>query len=262
MRILRRTLLTAAIVLGTIAVVACVSSFLDVTGIDESKRCARNIWKSQWPRYLGCAIGAHEGLAGGLIGAVGIIWAGWLAYAAAQAQIAANREAYQQQQDEERDRIQQRRLAAKETAVVCLTYPIHAAAVTLYLTRQALLLTTPSASDVERNNAKIQGCIDVLSSTLDNFAVRDAARDLGDEDRQQYLMIVTRLAAIVNISKTLASTVQLQQHLQNMESTLMQLHKYFAPFDQRLAAVFARDSQTSAAPQVLAAEGQRPFIPS
>jgi phage shock protein A len=71
---------------------------------------------------------------------------------------------------------------------------------------------------------------------------------LGDDDRVQYLMMVSGLATTANISKTVAATVQPQLHLENMEKALMQLHNYLAPFDQQLAAVYARDSQTSILP--------------
>jgi hypothetical protein len=37
--------------------------------------------KSQWPKYFGCAMAAHEGLAGGLIGAAGALFAAWLSAA-------------------------------------------------------------------------------------------------------------------------------------------------------------------------------------
>jgi len=41
----------------------------------------------QIPKIIGCAIGAYEGLAGGLIAAGGAVFAGWLAWSAARDQI-------------------------------------------------------------------------------------------------------------------------------------------------------------------------------
>jgi len=48
----------------------------------------------RYPRQIGCIIDAHEGLAGGLFGAAGGIFAGWLAYRATNDQVRqARREA-------------------------------------------------------------------------------------------------------------------------------------------------------------------------
>lgn len=52
--------------------------------IDTARRCPL-----QFPKWFGCALANHEGLAGGLIGAGGALFAGWLAWNAALRQIAA-----------------------------------------------------------------------------------------------------------------------------------------------------------------------------
>jgi hypothetical protein len=44
------------------------------------------------PRWFGCVLSSHEGLAGGLIGASGALIAGWIAWTAVQQQINADRE--------------------------------------------------------------------------------------------------------------------------------------------------------------------------
>jgi hypothetical protein len=51
-------------------------------------RCFANFAGAQWPKWIGCAIAAHENLAGGLIGLAGVIFAAWLAYSGAQDQLA------------------------------------------------------------------------------------------------------------------------------------------------------------------------------
>lgn len=43
----------------------------------------------EFPKWFGCVLANHEGLAGGLIGAAGALFAGWLAWSAVQAQIDA-----------------------------------------------------------------------------------------------------------------------------------------------------------------------------
>jgi hypothetical protein len=42
---------------------------------------------AQWPKWVGCAMAAHENLAGGLIGLGGALFAAWLAYSGAQLQL-------------------------------------------------------------------------------------------------------------------------------------------------------------------------------
>ena len=78
--------------LGLIALAVGILVFADATAIpDEAKRCAPSVWQSQWPRYLGCTMTAHEGLAGGLIAAAGALFAAWLAFDAIQEQILGKR---------------------------------------------------------------------------------------------------------------------------------------------------------------------------
>jgi hypothetical protein len=85
----RRRLCWALVVgLGLIALCVGILGFDDATAIAEhGKQCAPSIWQSQWPRYIGCAAAAHEGLAGGLVGAAGALFAAWLAFDAIQEQI-------------------------------------------------------------------------------------------------------------------------------------------------------------------------------
>ena len=60
--------------------------------MEDAKRWAPSIWQSQWPKYIGCAAAAHEGLAGGLVGAAGALFAAWLAFDAIQEQLGQERE--------------------------------------------------------------------------------------------------------------------------------------------------------------------------
>jgi len=74
--------LAIVIVVAIFAVLASVEAGMFTT--DATKRCAL-----QLPRWFGCALANHEGLAGGLIGAGGALFAGWLAWNGALRQIAA-----------------------------------------------------------------------------------------------------------------------------------------------------------------------------
>ena len=61
----------------------------DTYASDATTYCSTNLRTWQW---LGCAMAAHEGLAAGLIGAAGALFAGWLAFEAVQEQIRQERE--------------------------------------------------------------------------------------------------------------------------------------------------------------------------
>ena len=86
---IRHRISTAIIVgLAVIAVVILLLTFADSFSVSEA-HCSSGFLKSKWPLYVGCIIAAHEGLAGGLIGAAGALFAGWLAWSGVQVQIAA-----------------------------------------------------------------------------------------------------------------------------------------------------------------------------
>ena len=43
-------------------------------------KCFDSFWTAQWPKWIGCAMAAHESLAAGLIGLWAAILAAWLAF--------------------------------------------------------------------------------------------------------------------------------------------------------------------------------------
>jgi hypothetical protein len=71
-----------------IAIIFAIAALLAVTNLwGEGHQCA---W--EFPKAVGCILGAREGLAGGLIGAGGALFAGWLAWSAGRDQIQTERE--------------------------------------------------------------------------------------------------------------------------------------------------------------------------
>jgi hypothetical protein len=88
-------LITASIVVILMLAQAGVDDVRVMGGdlIASSRRCAQSFWQSQWPRWLGCAMAQHENLAGGLVGAGGGLFAGWLAYSGVQEQLRMARQA-------------------------------------------------------------------------------------------------------------------------------------------------------------------------
>jgi hypothetical protein len=114
-------------------------SFVEATSItEEAKRCAPNVWQSQWPRYIGCAMAAHEGLAGGVVGAAGALFAAWLAFAGIQEQLAAEAERTANRLAAEAERTAKQEAEAKISAVVCIAPSIHAAAEGLFAINNAI----------------------------------------------------------------------------------------------------------------------------
>lgn len=91
-----RRLLVDVLVFVVLALAAALAlSFAHSFAIlDDAKRCAPNFMSSQWPKYIGCAMAAHENLAGGIIAAAGALLAAWIAFDAVQAQIVAEQRAW------------------------------------------------------------------------------------------------------------------------------------------------------------------------
>jgi hypothetical protein len=77
---LEGTVVAAGVIVGIVAIMAMVVHW------GPRHDCAL-----QFPKIVGCALGTYEGLSGGLIAAGGAIFAGWLAWSAARAQIALER---------------------------------------------------------------------------------------------------------------------------------------------------------------------------
>ena len=124
----RRIVWAFTIGLGLILLATGILVFAEATAIpDEAKRCAPSIWQSQWPRYLGCAMTTHEGLAGGLIGAAGALFAALLAI-----------DAIQERTSWEPNRQKLEQAEAKISAVVHITPLVHAAAECLFSVNKAI----------------------------------------------------------------------------------------------------------------------------
>jgi hypothetical protein len=78
-----------AILLVTIIVVALGFAHSWAPREPNAAYCFPNFAKSQFPKWLGCAMAAHENLAGGLIAAAGALLAAWIAWHAVMRQIKA-----------------------------------------------------------------------------------------------------------------------------------------------------------------------------
>ena len=163
-----------------IVTVMFILGFVDATAmVEDLKRCAPTIWQLQWPKYTGCTIAAHESLAGGLIGAGGVIWAAWLAFDGIQEQLA-----------EERERRRQQHIDAKKAAIVCIEPSILAAAAALYTINKILAAERNGTPLNEKTADIVRKAIKHVDEMLSSFTVRDCVQDLSANDRVHYLTIV------------------------------------------------------------------------
>jgi hypothetical protein len=176
-----------------------------------SKRCFENFGTAQWPKWIGCAMAAHESLAAGLIGAGGALLAAWLAYSAVQQQFA--------HQEAERARL---RAEAKEAAVTALTQTVHAAGSTFGVIREAL---KRQQSPLMTNSffGRIEFGMDQLRMALDHWSLKEVAKDLSHDDRVPFLMVVWTLESIVNIDSQKERDAF---HLAEQEKALARVHNY------------------------------------
>jgi hypothetical protein len=235
----RRIQWASAIALGLSAVVVTILLFADTYSFtDESRHCASHYTRlSQSLAWLGCTLAAHEGLAGGLIGGAGALFAAWLAFTAVQEQLA-----------EERHRLRQRQADAKEAALVCITQPIHAAAMALSQINKARQLRGSVAPKTQAAADQLVNLsVAHVRSTIESFTIRESVHDLGVEDRVMYLLIVSTLSTFVNVSTNPSPVLTRDERLRNQREALMRLHNYLTPFDSQLAQVYARDSGTTPA---------------
>ena len=70
-RVLFGSIVASALILGVVGILAFAHTFAH---LEEGKRCfPTGFLHAQWPKWIGCAIATHEGLAAGLIGAAGAL---------------------------------------------------------------------------------------------------------------------------------------------------------------------------------------------
>jgi hypothetical protein len=228
----RRAILAAVLGIGLIAAVIIILAFVDATAmIEDSTRCAPTIWQSQWPRYLGCTLAAHEGLAGGLIGVAGAIWAAWLAYTAVQEQIAGEKTAREQQRHDEEERLRRLQISAQKAASTCIKPAIRAAGLAV-LELETWLVGDTENSDVRRAARHVE---DALSS----FTIREAVHDLRPEDKNTYLEIVGLLSSFVSVEKNKTSEPSQDTYAAETEGLLL-LRPLLKKFDPKLLEEFER----------------------
>jgi hypothetical protein len=244
----RRAISATVIGLGLLAAallaaVMFILGFVDATAmIEDSKRCAPTIWQLQWPKYTGCTMAAHEGLAAGLIGAAGAIWAAVLAYIAIQHQIAAERRAREQQQHDQIKRQRQQQSDAKRAAIACIKPTILAAATAMFMIDRAFGKRT------EEMAARVKNNLAHMNVTLGSFTIREFVRDLGPDDRIIYLEIVGLLSTLLSIHTFGQSKAGVERYKVE-RSALTRVYELLKTFDTDLAREFAAASEVVSPPE-------------
>jgi hypothetical protein len=212
--------------------------------LPEGQRCAASVG------WLGCAMAAHESLAGGLLGSVAVLIAALVAYEAIQQQIARDREAVQQQLDAlrrreeelaaERAKDQSRRDEdAKLTAIMLIRNAIHISAVILRWLRQA---SDAKGSALTRAMQQVHFGVRQLQGVLDQRSLMEVASRLGAADRSHYVAIATNLTAFVNLAMYPPPGTQWDLLNATQREHLEKLRPSIEALDEELAAVFERDS--------------------
>jgi hypothetical protein len=226
--VVNRLLLGIFIAACLVMLFVALLGFADTWSVQPGTRCFETFATSQFPKWIGCAMAAHEGLAGGLIGAAGALFAAWLAFSTIQEQFAHERERRERGYEE-----------AKQVAIVVLAQLVHAGSCALLAINQAL---AAAGVDVGQREQAVQLAITYLEGALNNFNVREVVRDLGVEDRMLYVAICSTLETVVDLTKSPGQQVSRREHLVNRQNALLNVRSYLRAFSTELADVYERDS--------------------
>jgi hypothetical protein len=206
----------------------------DAYGLAEhSRRCTTNFWASQWPKWFGCAMAAHEDLTAGLVGGAGALFAAWLAFHAVQEQFSR-----------ERDRRDYLAKKAKEAAKYSAEPLIRTAAAVLRAIVKALAAT--DQTQIKEADELAEIVMAQLRADLGSFLVRDTARELEGRDRTQYLSIIGKLNTIASVRQTFPDSKfrgTREKRLTREGNVLIEVHRLLVDFDTYLANLFSTVSE-------------------
>jgi hypothetical protein len=205
----------------------------------------------QFPKIIACALAAHENLAGGLIGASGTIFAGWLAWSAIQEQIALERSLATWREDESKHAVVSDLRAALEQIN--------------QLWRAVDLALQPDQPPEQRED--LVGRTVVVAGTLpqasfvDSFVER--LKDLGPLTRARLAPALGEMSWLLQRTEALTRTPQDQQAdflaSKVLRVHLSRLHHRLTAFDENLASIFDGRTKEPLDNRSLA-EHIRPFI--
>jgi hypothetical protein len=188
------------------------------------------------------------------VGAIALL-AAILAWFAVQRQITAQEDAEKHAAERSAEQRAVEMSHAKEAAKIVLTHPVHAASVVMNVTEQYLeaLSAAPFTVGLQeygggQNTAdavikpKLNKAMAQLRATMNHFAIAEAWKDLGIDDKSNYLMITSTLHTVSNIYDNPPPILFLEL-VSNQRVALSKLAVYLRNFDEDLADVFERDSK-------------------
>jgi hypothetical protein len=228
-------LIVLAMVLGTFIVVI----------VPVSIATGDNIKSSDWIGFSGSV----------LAGAIALL-AALLAWFAVQRQIAAQEDAEKRAAARLAEQRDADMANAKEAATIVLTHPVHAVAAVMNVTEQYLeahpketvrgngLLRDPGKVSVAATvvKPKLDKVMAQLIATMSNFAVAEAWKDLGIEDKCSYLVVTSMLHTVSNIYEN-PPPIPFYEVVGNQHATLSNFTIHLRAFDDELADVYERDSK-------------------
>jgi hypothetical protein len=229
-------LISLAMVLGTLIVVM----------IPVSIATGDNIKSSDWIGFAG----------GVVVGAIALL-AAILAWFAVQRQITAQEDAEKRAAQRAAEQRAAEMSNAKEAAKIVLTQTVHAAAAVTNVTEQYLeaLMAEQKAfvPGVQEyggghSNAdavirpKLDKAMAQLRATMNHFAIAEAWKDLGIDDKSNYLMVTATLHTVSNIYDN-PPPISFHELVGNQHDALSKLSIYLRGFDDELADVYDRDSK-------------------
>jgi hypothetical protein len=227
-------LISLAMMLGTLIVVM----------LPVSIATGDNIKSSDWIGFSGSV----------LAGAITLL-AAVLAWFAVQRQINAQENAEKRaarRLAEQRDADMSN---AKEAAKIVLTHPVHAAAAVMNVTGQYLeaLAKEPFVPGLQKEyggpgraagmiKPKLDKAMAQLKATMSHFAITEAWKELGIEDKSNYLVVTSTLHTVSNIYEN-PPPIPFYELVANQRDALSTFSIYLRAFDDELGDVYERDSK-------------------
>jgi len=179
------------------------------------------------------------GFAGSFAAGIMTIVAAVVAWFAVQAQIRAQAEVTKTAEEVRQYELEAHQIAAKFTATIAVTQPVHSAAAVLFSVRKAMTATLQK--DIDDWDAATKQACGQLEKTLDHFSLKQAGPEMNVNDRALFLILVVQLSSIVNIFNRPTGILSRQENLALMKNQLEGLRQYLTTYDIDLANVFERD---------------------
>jgi hypothetical protein len=206
--------------------------------LDPGKeRCFRSVIHASWPKWIGCAMAAHENLAGGLLGGAGALFAAWLAWVGLQKQMRSAEDIVQRQIRSAEDARTQSHVDYKIAAAIAIRDTVDALASILAAVKRAKLITSVAQQPALDRAIKVfqANAITAVSDPL----MAEIAKNLGPSDLRHFLSVVRRMKVFLNFFDSTRSPIpDRAKRLDFQEQELMDIRCYIHDFNEDLSRAF------------------------